>query len=76
MKKCRMAMMPKHLMEEDDKLVDIMAARHPDGKISTKAFIAELEALRQEYGSPELNAWCKEQDEIYEDRCRRGVERS
>ncbi len=76
MVKYRMAMMPKHLKEEDDKLLDIMAARHPDGKISPKAFVAELRALRNAYGSPELRAWCKKQREIYEDKCRRGVERS
>ncbi len=76
MVKCRIVM-PKHLKEEEDKLVDIMASRHdPDDQIEPKDFIAELRALCEEHGSPELRAWYEEQDEIYEDKCRRGVERS
>ncbi len=77
MVKYRMAMMPKHLKEENDRIWAIMASRHdPDEEIPSKAFFSELNALREKYGSPELNAWFKRQDEIYEDRCRRGVERS
>ncbi len=70
-------MMPKHLKEEDDKIWAIMSSRHdPDEEIEPEDLLAELKALHEEYGSPELNAWCKRQEEIYEDRCRRGVERS
>ena len=76
MVKCRIVM-PKHLKEEDNKIWAIMASRHdPDEEISNEAFRAELDALREKYGSPELRAWCKRQDEIYKENCRRGVERS
>ncbi len=76
MVKCRIVM-PKHLKEEDNKIWAIMGSRHdPDEEIEPEDLRAELDALRQEYGSPELNAWCKKQREIYEDNCRRGVERS
>ena len=69
--------MPKHLREEQDKLVDIMASRHdPDEEIEPKDFIAELRALCEEHGSPELRAWHKEVEETVADNRRRGVELS
>ncbi len=69
--------MPKHLREEQDKLVDIMASRHdPDEEIEPKDFIAELRALCEKYGSPELRAWHKEVEETVADNRRRGVELS
>ncbi len=69
--------MPKHLKEEDNKIWAIMASRHdPDEEISNEAFRAELDALRKAYGSPELNAWCARQREIYEENLREGRELS
>ncbi len=69
--------MPKHLKEEDNKIWAIMASRHdPDEEISNEAFRAELDALRKAYGSPELNAWCARQREIYEENRREGRELS
>ncbi|MDO4838804.1 MAG: hypothetical protein Q4B32_10520 [Clostridia bacterium] len=76
MVKCRIVM-PKHLKEEENKIWAIMGSRHdPDEEIPSKAFFAELDAIREKYGSPELRAWYKEQDELYEDKRRRGVELS
>ncbi len=76
MVKCRIVM-PKHLKEEDKKMIAIMASRHnPDDQITPKDFIAELDAIRKKYGSPELVAWCARQREIYEENRREGRELS
>ncbi len=72
MVKCRMAMIPPKLKEEREKLIDKM----PHIDMTTKEFIRRLDALIAVEGSEELRAWCKEQDEIYEDKRRRGVELS